>query len=76
MLETHAICALGATVAAKELPRSMQAAGMQLQKFKLLLEQPPLSGTYIARQGFAGLNAEIALEGTHDSKHEQLPSDR
>lgn len=44
MLETHAICALGATVAAKELPRGMQAAGMQLQKFKLLLEQPPLSG--------------------------------
>lgn len=48
VLETHAICALGAAVAAKELPRGMQVAGMQLQKFKLLLEQPPPSGTYIS----------------------------
>lgn len=48
MLETHAICALGAAVAAKELPRGMQVAGMRLQKFKLLLEQPPPSGTYIS----------------------------
>lgn len=37
-----------AAVAAKELPRGMQVAGMQLQKFKLLLEQPPPSGTYIS----------------------------
>jgi len=29
MLETHAICALGAAVAAKDLSHGMQAAGMQ-----------------------------------------------
>lgn len=33
-LETHVICAPGAAAAAKELPRGMQVAGMQLQKFK------------------------------------------
>lgn len=33
--------------AAKELPRGMQVAGMKLQKLKLLLDQPPLSGTSV-----------------------------
>lgn len=44
----HATCALGAAVAARELPCGMQVAGKQLQKFKLLREQPPPSGTYIS----------------------------
>lgn len=47
LLQTHAICALRPAGAAKELPHGMQVAAMQLQKLKLLLHQPPLSGTSV-----------------------------
>jgi len=49
-LETRAICALGAAAAAKELPCRTQVAGMQLQKFKLLLEQPSPSAIYVSHK--------------------------
>lgn len=45
MLETHAICALGAAVAAKDLSHGMQAAGMQRKDLNYCLSNHLFHGS-------------------------------